>query len=226
MKYDFEKGGMDINDLKSKISDKTTAVYFENPSYLGFIETAVDEIVSAAHGAGAFVISGVDPSSLGVLEAPGNYGADYAVGDYQPLGLHLGFGGNQSGWVTTKDEKDMVAEYPSLLFGITETTQEGERGFGEVFFERTSYASREKGKDFVGTATGLYGIVAGVYMALMGPQGFKELGEGIMQRVAYAKKKIAGKRRYRQICFSARQHLCGLMYTLFFCSYINWMLMI
>jgi glycine dehydrogenase subunit 1 len=189
---------MDLGDLKSKLSDKkTAAVYFENPSYLGFIETGVKEIVKIAHDAGAFVISGVDPTSLGVLEGPGNYGADYAVGDFQPLGLHIGFGGNQSGWVATKDEKEMIAEYPSLLYGITETTKEGEWGFGEVFYERTSYASREKGKDFVGTTTALYGIIAGVYMALMGPEGFKELGEGLMQRAAYAKKKIAAIPRVR-----------------------------
>lgn len=191
VKYDYDKGGMDLNDLKSKISDKTTAVYFENPSYLGFIETGVKEIVKIAHKKGAFVIVGADPTSLGVLEGPGNYGADYAVGDYQPLGLHIGFGGNQGGWVATKDSKDMIAEYPSLLFGVTQTTKKGEWGFGEVFYERTSYANREKGKDFVGTTTALFGIVAGVYMALMGPQGFKELGEGIMQKVAYAKRKIA-----------------------------------
>lgn len=191
VKYDYEKGGMDLNDLKSKISDKTTAVYFENPSYLGFIETGVKDIVKIAHKKAAFVIVGVDPTSLGVLEGPGNYGADYAVGDFQPLGLHIGFGGNQGGWVATKDEKDMIAEYPSLLYGLTHTTKEGEWGFGEVFYERTSYASREKGKDFVGTTTALFGIVAGVYMALMGPQGFKELGEGIMQKVVYAKRKIA-----------------------------------
>ena len=191
VKYDYSKGGMDLNDLKSKISNKTTAVYFENPSYLGFIETQVKEIVKIAHNKGAFAIVGADPTSLGVLEGPGNYGADYAVGDFQPLGMHLGFGGNAGGWVATKDSKDMVAEYPSLLFGLTKTIKEGEWGFGEVFYERTSYASREKGKDFVGTTTALFGIVAGVYMALMGPQGFKELGEGIMQRVAYAKGKIA-----------------------------------
>lgn len=100
----------------------------------------------------------------------------------------MGFGGNTGGWIATRDEKEMVAEYPSLLFGITETIQEGEYGFGQVFFERTSYASREKGKDFIGTCAALHGIVSGVYMALMGPKGFEELGQGLMQRVAYAKK--------------------------------------
>ena len=191
VKYDFEKGCTDLEDLKQKVTDKTAAFYFENPSYLGFIETDPQAISDILHDSGAFVIAGCDPMSLGVLEAPANYGADYAVGEHQPLGLHLGFGGNMGGWIATRDEEKMVAEYPSLLFGIAETIKEGEYGFGQVAFERTSYASREKGKDFIGTCAALHGMVSGVYMALMGPQGFKELGEGIMQRVAYLKKALA-----------------------------------
>jgi len=190
-KFDFNSMHLDLDDLRSKISEKTAAVYFENPSYLGFIETQGREIVDIAHKMSALVIIGTDPTSLGVLEAPGAIGADYAVGEYQPLGLHMSWGGGLGGFIATKDEKEFVAEYPSLLFGLTTSTQEGEYAFGEVFYERTSYASREKGKDFIGTCAALHGIIAGVYLALMGPQGMKELGEGIMQRVAYAKKELA-----------------------------------
>ncbi|MHB9093254.1 MAG: aminomethyl-transferring glycine dehydrogenase subunit GcvPA [Eubacteriales bacterium] len=186
VKYDKETGLLDLNDLKARISPNTAAVYFENPSYLGFIETQGEAIAKIAHDNGTEVIVGVDPSSLGVLAAPADYGADFAVGDYQPLGLHMQWGGGLAGFVCTRDDKRYVAEYPGLLYGITTSVQEGEYCFGEVFFERTSYASREKGKDFIGTTTALWGIAAGVYMALMGPQGFKELGEGIMQRVQYA----------------------------------------
>ncbi|HOB11392.1 MAG TPA: aminomethyl-transferring glycine dehydrogenase, partial [Acetomicrobium sp.] len=67
----------------------------------------------------------------------------------------------------------------------------GEYGFGEVLYERTSYASRDKAKDFLGTMAQLHGIVAGVYMALMGPQGMKELGEGLLQRAVYAVRKLS-----------------------------------
>jgi glycine dehydrogenase subunit 1 len=189
--FDYEKGILDLADLKAKISEATAAVYFENPTYLGSIQTEADKICKIAHDAGAFVIVGADPISLGVLEAPANYGADYAVGDFQPMGLHIGFGANMGGWIATRDDKEMIAEYPSLLYGLTATTKEGEYGFGEVYYERTSYASREKGKDFIGTCAALHGIVSGVYMALMGPQGFKELGEGVMQRAEYAKQQIA-----------------------------------
>ncbi len=191
IKYNEQTGLLNLTDLKEKLSDKTAAVYFENPSYLGAIETQAAEICKLAKEAGALVIVGVDPTSLGVLEAPAAYGADYAVGDLQPLGIHMSYGGGLGGFIATHDDKKFVAEYPSLLFGLCETEKEGEYGFGEVFYERTSYASREKGKDFIGTCSALYGIVAGVYMALMGPQGFQELGEGIMQRVAYAKEKLA-----------------------------------
>lgn len=190
---DFHKnnGLIDLVDLKSKLSDKTAAIYFENPCYIGVIETQAQEICQLAKAVGALVIVGVDPTSLGILEAPANYGADYAVGDYQPLGIHMSYGGGLGGFITTHDDKEFVGEYPSLLFGMCESEQEGEYAFGEVFYERTSYASREKGKDFIGTCAALIGITAGVYMALMGPQGFQELGTGILQRVAYTKERLA-----------------------------------
>ena len=186
-----EDGYIDKDDLANKLSDKTAAIYFEMPSYLGTIESSPAEICKMAKDKGALVITGVDPSSLGVLEAPAEYGADYAVGDLQPLGIHMNYGGGLGGFICTKDDKEFVAEYPSLLYGICDTTTEGEYGFGEVYYERTSYASREKGKDFIGTCAALHGITAAVYLALMGPQGMQELGEGILKRVAYTKKKLS-----------------------------------
>jgi glycine dehydrogenase subunit 1 len=77
-------------------------------------------------------------------------------------------------------------EYPSRLFGIAPTAVEGEYGFGDVAYERTSFAIREEGKEWVGTAAALWGIIAGVYLALMGPRGMVELGERLMARTAYA----------------------------------------
>ena len=77
-------------------------------------------------------------------------------------------------------------EYPSRLFGIAPTRVPGEYGFGDVAYERTSFAVREEGKEWVGTAAALWGITAGVYLALLGPQGMVELGEGTMARARYA----------------------------------------
>ncbi|MBE0511688.1 aminomethyl-transferring glycine dehydrogenase subunit GcvPA [Candidatus Bathyarchaeota archaeon] len=183
--YDSETGQLDINSLKDEISSKTAAVYFENPAYLGFIETRGNEISKITHDHGAICIVGVDPISLGILTPPIEYGADIVCGDIQPLGMHMQFGGGHAGFIATRDEEKYVMEYPSRLFGIAPTSVEGEYGFGDVAYERTSFALREKGKEFVGTATALWGITAGVYLALMGPQGMREIGEGIMQRSHY-----------------------------------------
>jgi glycine dehydrogenase subunit 1 len=83
-------------------------------------------------------------------------------------------------------------EYPSRLFGIAKTSAQGEWGFGDVAYSRTSFAGREKGKEFVGTASALYGISAAVYLSLMGPQGMHELGQNILQKSQYAAKKLTG----------------------------------
>jgi glycine dehydrogenase subunit 1 len=184
--YDPETGQLDLDALKAEISSETAAVYFENPSYLGFIETRGDEISQVAHDHGAVCVVGADPISLGVLTPPADYGADIVCGDIQPLGMHLQFGGGQAGFIVTRDEEKYVMEYPSRLFGIAPTSVPGEYGFGDVAYERTSFAVREEGKEWVGTAAALWGITAGVYLALMGPQGMVEIGEGIMARARYA----------------------------------------
>jgi glycine dehydrogenase subunit 1 len=189
--YDSETGQLDLNSLKVEISSKTAAVYFENPSYLGFIEAHGDEISKIAHDYGAICIVGVDPISLGILTPPIEYGADIVCGDIQPLGMHMQFGGGHAGFIATRDEEKYVMECPSRLFGIAPTSVEGEYGFGDVAYERTSFALREEGKEFVGTATALWGITAGVYLALMGPQGMREIGEGVMQRSYYAMLQIS-----------------------------------
>jgi glycine dehydrogenase subunit 1 len=184
--FDRETGQLDLNALESTISTKTAAVYWENPSYLGFIETQNKDISRLTHDCGAISVVAADPISLGVLTPPADYGADIVCGDIQPLGMHMQFGGGQAGFIATRDEEKYVMEYPSRLFGIAPTSVPGEYGFGDVAYERTSFAVREEGKEWVGTAAALWGITAGVYLALMGPQGMMEIGEGIMSRARYA----------------------------------------
>lgn len=188
--YAPESGLMSLADLKAKISDKTAALFFENPSYLGFLETQAAEISKIAHENGALSVVYVDPISLGVVNPPVEYGGDIACGDIQPLGMHMQYGGGHGGFIATKDDPKFVMEFPSRLFGVSSTCVEGEYGFGDVAYERTSFAVREEGKEWVGTASALWGITAGVYLALMGPQGMTEIGEGIMQRVEYAIRKL------------------------------------
>ncbi len=184
--YDRGTGELDVPALQAALGDDVAAVYFEQPSYLGVVETRGAEITRLIHDRGGLGIVSVDPSTLGVLAPPSAMGADIACGDIQPLGMHQQFGGGHAGFIASADDPRIVLEYPSRLFGIAPTSVEGEYGFGDVAFERTSFAVREEGKEWVGTAASLWGITAGVYLALMGPQGMVELGERMMARTRYA----------------------------------------
>ena len=186
------QGTMDLEDLKAKLNDQVIGVYFENPGYLGVIEPNGQQISDLVHAAGGLSLVGVDPISLGVLAAPPSYGADIVCGDLQPLGIHMNYGGGQSGFMATRDEEKFVMEFPSRLFGIAPTTEPGEYGFGDVAYDRTSFGHhREHGKEYVGTQSALWGITAGVYLATMGPKGMEEVGTTIMSNAHYAAKKLS-----------------------------------
>lgn len=186
-----DKGQLDLDDLKGKIGSDVAGVYFENPNYLGVIETNGQKISDMIHEAGGLSLVGVDPISLGVLATPPSYGADIVCGDLQPLGIHMYYGGGQSGFMATRDEEKFVMEFPSRLFGIAPTSEPGEYGFGDVAYDRTSFGHhREHGKEYVGTQSALWGITAGVYLATMGPKGMEEVGKTIMANAQYAAKKI------------------------------------
>lgn len=186
-----EKGLIDLDDLKAKINADTIGMYFENPNYLGVIEPNGQKISDMVHEAGGLSLVGIDPISLGVLSTPPTYGADIVCGDLQPLGIHMNYGGGQSGFMATRDEEKFVMEFPSRLFGIAPTTEPGEYGFGDVAYDRTSFGHhREHGKEYVGTQSALWGITAGVYLATMGPKGMEEVGQTIMSNAQYAAKKI------------------------------------
>jgi glycine dehydrogenase subunit 1 len=185
MVVDPRTGQLDLARLEEDLSSETAAVYFESPSYFGALEAHGAEVAALAHESGSLCVVGVDPLSLGVIAPPASYGADIVCGDIQSLGIHMQYGGGHAGFIATRDEERFVMEYPSRLFGIAPTRVPGEYGFGDVAYDRTSFAKREEGTEFVGTASALWGITAGVYLALMGPKGMQELGVGIMQRARY-----------------------------------------
>ncbi|MEE1114650.1 MAG: aminomethyl-transferring glycine dehydrogenase subunit GcvPA [Eubacterium sp.] len=185
-------GQIDLEDLGSKINDDTIGIYFENPNYLGVIETNGQKISDMVHKAGGLSLVGVDPISLGLLATPPTYGADIVCGDLQPLGIHMYYGGGQSGFMATKDDEKFVMEFPSRLFGLAPTSEPGEYGFGDVAYDRTSFGHlRDKAKEYVGTQTALWGITAGVYLATMGPQGMEEVDRIIMANAQYAAEKLS-----------------------------------
>jgi glycine dehydrogenase subunit 1 len=100
-------------------------------------------------------------------------------------------GGGVGGFIATRDEERYAREYPTLQVSIAPTRVEGERGFTMTLFEQTSYGRREHGNDWTGNSVYLWTVVNAVYMAIMGPQGFADLGELILQRSHYAAKRIA-----------------------------------
>jgi glycine dehydrogenase subunit 1 len=180
-------GTVDLDELREKVSENTAAVYIENPGYLGVVQTRPEEISRIAHEKGALLIVSVNPASLGVLAPPGQYGADIACGDGQPLGLPMACGGARLGILACRNEHKFVHSLPMLMVGILRTQVPGERAYTwHALFDRIFYGTREEARSISGTSSFLMALGAGVYMALLGPKGMRDLGVANMQKAAYA----------------------------------------
>lgn len=188
---DFNTGLLDLCDLKDKLDADTAAVFIENPAFLGGLESQAAEIGKLAREAGAEFIVYADPITLGVMEAPANYGATMVTGDIHSLGLHLTSGGAHAGYITVPDEMRYIQETKELVYGIVETEEPGELGFSRTFFERTHYAIREKGKEFTGTQSNFWLFPVTTYLSLMGPKGMEEIADTNMTKALYGARKIA-----------------------------------
>ncbi|MGB8780957.1 MAG: aminomethyl-transferring glycine dehydrogenase subunit GcvPA [Candidatus Bathyarchaeia archaeon] len=184
--YDKETGQLSLEDLKSKISDETAAVYIENPHYLGLIETQAEEISQEAHLHNALFITGVDPTSLGLLKPPGKYGADIVVGEAQPLGNAMNFGGPLLGIMACRDDMTLIRQMPGRIIGLTTTQDDSKQGFCMTMQTREQHIRREKATSNICTNEALCAVASAVYMALLGPEGLRELGETIMYKANYA----------------------------------------
>lgn len=183
-------GRFDMAALAALLSDDVAAVYYENPAWRGGLETGAAEIASLARRHGAETIAGVDPISLGVIAPPGDLGVDIAVGTIQPLGVHMAAGGGLGGFIASRDEARYAAEYPTLLNSLG-TSVASEMSFGLMLFHQSSYGSREDGKDWTGNSTYLWAVAAAAYMALLGPQGMREVGELILARTSQGAETLA-----------------------------------
>ena len=186
-----ENGQLDLEDLKAKLDSDVAAVFIQNPCFLGFFEEQGKEIGELAHAAGAEYVVYADPSSLGITEPPADYGADISCGEIQPLGIHMSFGAGLGGYLATRQEEKYVMNYPHHLHNIFKNSK-GQFGYSRALPERTSYYVRDKGVEYLGTCVGLWTVTAAVYLALMGPEGMRELGENILYKSNYAQKKLAG----------------------------------
>ena len=189
--YERKTGQISLEDLRRKISNKTAAVYIENPSYLGFIEAHVEEIGKEAHSHGALFIVGVDPISLGILKPPGDYNADIVIGEAQPLGNPVNFGGPLLGIFACRDDMNLVRQMPGRIIGLTTTIDNERQGFCMALQTREQHIRREKATSNICSNEALCAVASAVYMALLGPQGLRELSETIVCKANYAMRQLS-----------------------------------
>ena len=187
---DPDSGRIDLADLAARIGADTAAVYFENPAYLGGIEAEAAAIAALARSHGAETIVGADPLSLGVMQPPAAYGADIVVGPTQPLGIHMHGGGGVGGYLASHDRERYVRQFNGFLVSIAETAEPGQFGFGLACAHQNSYGMREHANDWTGNSVYLWAVANAVYMSLLGPEGFRELGELVLARARYAARRI------------------------------------
>ena len=171
--------------LEKKISDKTAAVYIENPSYLGYYQEQVDYMSDLAHNRGSLLIVGVDPISLGITRPPGGYGADIVIGEGQPLGNHMNYGGPTLGIFACSGGR-LLRQMPGRIIGLTSTLDGKDEAYCMVHQTREQHIRRERATSNICTNEALCAVAAATYLSLMGPGGLKKLCETIMTKSHYA----------------------------------------
>lgn len=188
--YDHLTGQLNLEHLKELLDDHTAGVYFENPGYHGVLQDNVDAITDIVHDAGALLVVGVDPISLGVIRPPGKYGADIVIGEGQPLGSPVNMGGPLLGIFASKDDRKILRQLPGRIIGLTTTQSGSERGFVMTIQAREQHIRREKATSNICSNQAHSAITAAVYLSLLGPQGMVELGEKILQLSKYATEQL------------------------------------
>ncbi len=189
--FDRARGTLDQADLKRKLSDDVACLYLENPNYFGIIEEEAGELFSAVRSAGALSLVGVDPISLSLVKEPGRYGADVVVGEGQPLGIPMNYGGPHLGIFAVKDMK-LARTMPGRLIGITTALADpGRRAFAMVLQAREQHIRREAATSNVCTNQSLMAVAAASYLSLLGKEGFRNLGETIISNSHYAAKRLS-----------------------------------
>jgi len=188
--YDRRAGQLDLSQLRKELGGDVAGVYVENPSYLGFLETQVDEVAKAAHEAGTLFVVGVNPISLGLLKAPGDYGADIVIGEGQPLGNPVSFGGPLLGIFACRDDTRLVRQMPGRLIGMTTALDSRTRGYVMVLQTREQHIRRERATSSICSNEALCAVTAAIYLASLGPRGLRELGEACAANANYAMRKL------------------------------------
>jgi glycine dehydrogenase subunit 1 len=189
--YDRKTGQMNLGGLESRLNEDVAGVYIENPSYLGFVEAGVDRINELVHEADALLIAGVDIMSMGVMRPPGDYGADIVVAEGQGLGSPMSYGGPLLGVFGCIDDMKLIRQLPGRLVGMTRTSDEPfKRGFVLTLSPREQHIRREKATSNICSNQALIAVTAAIDTSLLGPDGFREIGEIITYKSHYAANRL------------------------------------
>jgi glycine dehydrogenase subunit 1 len=187
--HDKRTGGLDLTDLRKKLSSQTAGVYLEYPSFLGSVEDNVEEITKMVHNAGALLVVGIEPISLGVLKPPGEFEADIVVGEGQPLGSHMNYGGPLLGIFACRGDS-LLRQMPGRIIGKT-TTQDGKQdAYCMALQTREQHIRREKATSNICTNEALLALAASMYLSLLGPEGITQLCSMILDRSRYATEQL------------------------------------
>jgi glycine dehydrogenase subunit 1 len=162
------------------------AAIFQQPNFFGCLEPA-PELAAAAGETGALAVAHVDPLSLGVLEAPGNYGCSIVVGEGQGAGNHLSFGGPHYGFLAARQE--LVRRLPGRIVGET-VDGEGRRAYTLTLQTREQHIRREKATSNITTNQTLLALGGLAYLSWLGPDGLRDLGETCLALAAHAKERL------------------------------------
>ena len=188
------EGLIDAEQLKLAMAD-AACVYFQQPNFYGLLEDA-PAVVEAAHAAGAKAIMGVNPISMGLLQTPGECGADIAVGEGQPLGLPLSYGGPYLGFMACN--KKMMRQLPGRIVGETKDAQ-GRRAYVLTLQAREQHIRREKASSNICSNQALCAMNVAVYLAAMGAHGLKRAAELCVNNAHYFAEQLQTIPGYRMV---------------------------
>ena len=178
---------LDQDALTGLLTGSTACVFVQSPNYYGVLED-IQPVADAVHAAGAKLIVSANPISLGLLKTPGEYGADIAVGEGQPLGLSLNFGGPYLGFMACK--QPMMRKLPGRIVGQT-TDNRGNRCFVLTLQAREQHIRREKASSNICSNEALCAMTASVYLAAMGPEGLRRAAESSASHAHYLAQRLS-----------------------------------
>lgn len=174
-------GKTDMDALKEMLTEDVASFYVQQPNFYGQFEEA-QAMAELVHQAGAMYIMGCNPIALAITKTPAECGADIAVGEGQPLGLPLSFGGPYLGYMATTAKH--MRKLPGRIVGET-VDAKGDRAFVLSLQAREQHIRREKASSNICSNQALCALTAGVYMASMGPEGMVEAARQSMAKAHY-----------------------------------------